>query len=164
MQNMGVGRGMKIGKESIAGAIAAMERWMLRDHAAIRAWERAALDLWMRAFSGNPGITPQIVPDPTNNPLERMQVNVDPAAAGTTAAAIVRHLGALEPAIVVRDHEVELGYFQLDPCNLAPGQAEIVAATVGEVLKGAAAIRLQPDDHDRQRNGGVAAYQNWLAD
>jgi L-seryl-tRNA(Ser) seleniumtransferase len=164
MQNMGVGRGMKIGKESIAGAIAAMERWMLRDHAAIRAWERAALDLWMRAFSGNPGITPQIVPDPTNNPLERMQVNVDPAAAGTTAAAIARHLGALEPAIVVRDHEVELGYFQLDPCNLAPGQAEIVAATVGEVLRGAAAIRPQPDDHDRQRNGGVAAYLNWLAD
>jgi hypothetical protein len=39
-----------------------------------------------------------------------------------------------------------------------------VAATVGEVLRGAAAIRPQPDDHDRQRNGGVAAYLNWLAD
>ncbi len=163
MQNLGIGRGMKIGKESIAGAIAAMEAWMVRDHDGIRAEERAALDLWMRAFSGNAGITPQIVPDPTNNPLDRMQVNVDPATAGTTAAAIARHLGTFDPAIVVRDHEVELGYFQLDPCNLAPGQAEVVAATVGEVLRSAAGIAPQPDDYDRQRNGGVTPYLTWLA-
>jgi len=39
---IGIGRGMKIGKESIAGAIRAIERWMARDHAAIRAEERAA--------------------------------------------------------------------------------------------------------------------------
>jgi D-glucosaminate-6-phosphate ammonia-lyase len=164
MQNMGIGRGMKIGKESIAGAIAAMEAWMVRDHAAVRAAERAALELWMRAFSGNPGITPRIVPDPTKNPLDRLQIDVEPAAAGTTAAAIARHLGGLDPAVVVRDHEVELGYFQLDPCNLAPGQAEIVAATVGEVLRNTAAIPPQPDDRDRQRNGGVASYLHWLAD
>jgi L-seryl-tRNA(Ser) seleniumtransferase len=155
---------MKIGKESIAGAIAAMERWMVRDHAAVRAEERAALELWLRAFSGNPGIIPRIVADPTDNPLDRMQVDVDPAAAGTTAAAIARHLGGLDPAIVVRDHEVELGYFQLDPCNLAPGQAEVVAATVGEVLRNAASIRPREDDYDRQRNGGVAPYLGWLAE
>lgn len=162
MQNMGIGRGMKIGKESLAGAIAAMEGWMTRDHAAIRAGERAALEQWLRAFSGIPGITPRITPDPTGNPLERMQIEVDPAS-GSTAAAIARHLGNLEPAVIVRDHEVELGYFQLDPCNLLPGQAEIVAATVGEVLRNAAAIRPQPDDADRQRNGGVTPYLNWLA-
>ncbi len=163
MQNMGIGRGMKIGKESIAGAIAAMERWMARDHAAIRAEERAALDLWLRAFSGFPGITPQIVADPTSNPLDRMQINVDPAAAGTTAAAIARYLGGLEPAIVVRDHEVELNYFQLDPCNLAPGQAEVVAAAVAEALGNAAAISPRADDFDSQRNGGATAYLTWLA-
>lgn len=164
LQNLGIGRGMKIGKESIAGAIAAMEAWMARDHAAVRKAERAALELWLAAFAGNPGITPEIVPDPTGNPLERMQVNVDPVTSGTTAAALARHLGTLDPAIVVRDHEVELGYFQLDPCNLAPGQAEIVAATVGEVLRDARAIAPRADDHDRQRNGGVTPYLTWLAD
>lgn len=161
LQNVGIGRGMKIGKESIAGAIAAMRRWLVRDHAAIRAEERAALDLWMSAFGGNPGIRPEIVADPTSNPLDRLQVNVDPKAAGTTAAAIARHLAGLDPAIVVRDHEVELNYFQLDPCNLAPGQANIVAETVGAVLKNAAAIPTRPDDLDGARNGGVNAYLNW---
>ena len=37
LQNIGIGRGMKVGKEGIAGAIAALEAWATRDHAAIRA-------------------------------------------------------------------------------------------------------------------------------
>ena len=162
LQNIGIGRGMKIGKESIAGAIRAMERWMARDHAAIRAEERAALDLWLQKLTGIPGITPRIVPDPTGNPLDRLQIDVDPAQAGTTAAAIARHLSGLEPAIIVRDHEVELNYLQLDPCNLAPDQAEIVGRTLSEVLRDAASIPTRPSDLDGPRNGGITAYLNWL--
>ncbi|MBP8931789.1 MAG: aminotransferase class V-fold PLP-dependent enzyme [Paracoccus sp.] len=162
LQNIGIGRGMKIGKESIAGAIRAMERWMTRDHAAIRAEERAALELWQQKLAGIRGITPRIVPDPTGNPLDRLQVEVDPATAGTTAAAIARHLAGLDPAIIVCDHEVELNYFQLDPCNLAPDQAEIVGDTLSEVLRDAASIPSDPSDLDGPRNGGVSAYLNWL--
>lgn len=162
LQNIGIGRGMKIGKESIAGAIRAIERWMARDHAAIRAEERAALDLWQQMLTGIPGITPHIVPDPTGNPLDRLQIEVDPAKAGTTAAAIARHLAGLDPAIIVRDHEAELNYIQLDPCNLAPDQAEIVGRTLSEVLRDAASIPSDPSDLDGPRNGGVSAYLNWL--
>ena len=43
MQNFGIGRGMKVGKESIAGAMAALTAWGNRDAAAIRAREAAAL-------------------------------------------------------------------------------------------------------------------------
>jgi L-seryl-tRNA(Ser) seleniumtransferase len=162
LQNIGIGRGMKIGKESMAGAIRAMELWMTRDHAAARAAEQAALDLWMGQLAGIPGILPRIMPDPTGNPLDRLQIDVDPAVAGSTAAAIARHLGGLDPAIIVRNHEVELGYFQLDPCNLAPGQAEIVGRTLREVLLSASSIAQLPGDTDDARNGGVDAYLNWL--
>ncbi len=34
LQNGGIGRGMKVGKEGIAGTIAALEAWERRDHAA----------------------------------------------------------------------------------------------------------------------------------
>lgn len=162
LQNIGIGRGMKIGKESMAGAIRAMELWMARDHAAARVAERAALDMWMGQLSGIPGILPRIMPDPTGNPLDRLQIDVDPDAAGSSAAAIARHLGGLDPAIIVRNHEVELGYFQLDPCNLAPGQAEIVGRTLREVLLSAHGIPQLPDDADDARNGGVEAYLKWL--
>ncbi len=33
LQNMGIGRGMKVGKESIFGVMAALEAWENRDHA-----------------------------------------------------------------------------------------------------------------------------------
>jgi L-seryl-tRNA(Ser) seleniumtransferase len=37
--------------------------------------------------------------------------------------------------VIVRDHEVEHGFFYLDPCNLHPGEAEIVADRVVEELE-----------------------------
>jgi L-seryl-tRNA(Ser) seleniumtransferase len=43
--------------------------------------------------------------------------------------------------VIVRDHEVEHGYFYLDPCNLHPGEAEQVAEAVAGTLE---AIRGQP--------------------
>jgi L-seryl-tRNA(Ser) seleniumtransferase len=43
--------------------------------------------------------------------------------------------------VIVRDHEVEHGYFYLDPCNLHPGEAELVA---DQVVRTAAAIRGRP--------------------
>ncbi len=162
MQNMGIGRGMKIGKESIAGAIAALRQWQTRDHAGIRAEERRALELWVAALKPIAGINPVIVPDPTANPLERLQVNIDAAKLGASPATVARALGEQDPAIIVRNHETELGYFQLDPCNLKPGQAEMVAAVLAKVCGNAANIVAKDSDAHAARNGGVNAYLTWL--
>lgn len=165
LQNTGIGRGMKIGKESIAGAIAAMEQWMERDHAAVRAEERRALALWTQACDGLPGITARALPDPTANPLERLRVFVDPVAAGATAAQFAVAFGRLDPPIVVRGHEVEKGYFDLDPCNLTPGQAELVRDALPRVLSDTATAAAIDDRsaHGDTRNGGTQAYLDWLA-
>ncbi|MFV0334693.1 MAG: aminotransferase class V-fold PLP-dependent enzyme [Tropicimonas sp.] len=159
LQNIGIGRGMKVGKESIAGLIAAMEGWMARDAAAIRARERVVLDLWLEAVAGLPGIRAAIVPDPTGNPLDRLQITVDPAAAGASAARFAAVFGAQDPALIVRDHKVELGVLQLDPCNLLPGQAEIVADTLSRVLASGPALANGPENDPR--NAGVNGYLGW---
>jgi len=163
LQNIAIGRGMKIGKESITGAIATMEQWMKRDHVAILAQETAALDLWIKTLKGLPGITAVKVPDPTGNPLERLQVNIDSSVAGASAASIARALGERDPAIIVRDHEVELAYFLLDPCNLTPGQADLVADALASVLSRGSEITPRADDLAVARNGGVDSYLTWLS-
>ena len=163
LQNTGIARGMKVGKESIAGVIAALEAWSARDHAAVRAEERKALNLWFEAVADLSGIDAKIVPDPTGNPLDRLQINVDSDVAGASAASFARALGDLDPAIIVRNYEVELGYFQLDPCNLAPGQAEMVAASLATVLSDGAALKSEPNDLNVARNAGVDGYLAWLA-
>ncbi|TPJ83349.1 aminotransferase class V-fold PLP-dependent enzyme [Mesorhizobium sp. B2-5-13] len=127
LQNRGIGRGMKVGKEGIVGAVAALQAWKTRDHDGIRARERKALDCWVEALDGRPGIIAEIAPDPTKNPLDRLKVSVNPAEARIAAWDLADRLAAGDPPVIVRDHEVEHGYFFLDPCNLHPGEELVVA-------------------------------------
>jgi len=161
LQNIGIGRGMKIGKESIFGTIEALREWEKRDHETIRAQEKEVLEHWLNAISGFSGVLVRIVPDPTGNPLERLQVEIDEATFGANAAAVARALSELEPAIIVRNHEVELGYFQLDPCNLKPGQEETVQEALHKVLSKIGHLKNSPEDLELVRNGGVNAYLKW---
>jgi L-seryl-tRNA(Ser) seleniumtransferase len=130
LQNHGIGRAMKVGKESVIGTMAALRAWRQRDAAAIRRREDGYLTLWRDRLNSVPGLFATIVPDPTDNPLSRLEVRVDPAEAGITAWDLADRLAASDPPIIVRDHEVEHGLFYLDPCNLHPGQEGIVAERI----------------------------------
>jgi L-seryl-tRNA(Ser) seleniumtransferase len=134
LQNRGIGRGMKVGKESIAGVMAALQAWMQRDHAAVRAREDAALQLWQRTLEAFPDVSATCLPDPTGNPLQRLRVRVS-AASGWTARRLADALAAGNPPVMVRDYQTDLGHIDLDPCNLHPGEAEKVAAQLATVLR-----------------------------
>jgi D-glucosaminate-6-phosphate ammonia-lyase len=145
LQNLGIGRGMKVGKEGIAGTMAALEAWEHRDADAVRAVELGHLELWLERLQGEPGVSVSIVPDPTDNPLDRLRLAVAPEAAGLTAWELADALAAGDPPVIVRDHEVEHGHFFLDPCNLHPGEAEVVARRILEELARARARAGMPD-------------------
>ncbi len=135
LQNLGIGRGMKVGKEGIVGTIAALNAWERRDHAAVRAMQTEYLMLWRERLDGQPGVTASIVPDPTNNPLDRLKLAVDPEIARISAWELADALAAGDPPVIVRDHEVEHGFFSLDPCNLHPDEAGVVADRLLNELK-----------------------------
>ncbi|ESZ44121.1 hypothetical protein X729_18645 [Mesorhizobium sp. L103C131B0] len=156
LQNRGVARAMKVGKESIAGTIAALEAWEKRDHAGIRRREEAALHLWRDSLQGIPGIVANIIPDPTANPLDRLQIFVSPESR-FSAAGLASALAAGSPPIIVRNHEVERGHFFLDPCNLHPGEAEIVAERLRAVLTAAD----RPADAMRQPRKDSSGALRW---
>ncbi|MER8742956.1 aminotransferase class V-fold PLP-dependent enzyme [Mesorhizobium sp. M1004] len=156
LQNRGVARAMKVGKESIAGTMAALEAWEKRDHAGIRRREEAALHLWEDALQGLPGIVANIIPDPTANPLDRLQIFVS-SESRFSAAGLASALAAGSPPIIVRNHEVERGHFFLDPCNLHPGEAEIVAERLRAVLTAAD----RPADAMRQPRKDSSGALRW---
>ncbi|ACI58933.1 L-seryl-tRNA(Ser) seleniumtransferase [Rhizobium leguminosarum] len=162
LQNMGIGRGMKVGKESIFGVMAALEAWEKRDHAGIRERETSSLNLWKRTLDGRPGVSALIEPDPTNNPLDRLRLIVDPEQAHITAWDLADALARGDPPIIVRDHEVEHRYFYLDPCNLHPGQDVIVANRLAEELDKARAsneiIATPIENRSRHRFDGVLRW------
>ncbi len=162
LQNMGIGRGMKVGKESIFGVMAALEAWDKRDHAGIRERETSYLNLWKQTLDGRPGVIALIEPDPTNNPLDRMRVIIDTDEAHITAWDLADALGRGSPPIIVRDHEVEHRYFYLDPCNLHPGQEKMVASRLAEELDKARAsneiIATPIENRSKRRFEGVLKW------
>lgn len=162
LHNRGIGRGMKVGKEGIVGAIAALEAWQKRDHAAIRERERMSLELWQRALADQPGVAAEIVPDPTGNPLDRLKLSIAPSEARITAWDLADRLAEGAPPVIVRDHEVELGWFQLDPCNLHPGEDQVVAKRLAEELERArAANRPVATSLAERRRKRTAATLAW---
>ena len=60
-------------------------------------------------------------PDPTFNPLDRLKVQSS-RCAHITAWDLADALASGTQPVIVRDHEVEHGYFYIDPCNLHPGE------------------------------------------
>ena len=110
---------------------------------------------------GFDGIKTALNPDITGNPLERLKLSVDPNKAGASARAIGHALAQNTPPIIVRDHEVELGYIQLDPCNLIDGQAKTVAKALHKTLQNAASGKLTEPDATKARNASIQAYLDW---
>ncbi len=135
LQNRGIGRGMKVGKESIAGVMAALQAWGTREHAAVRAREDAALALWLQSLAPFTQVQCFLVPDPTGNPLQRLRVKPG-AASGWTARRLADALAGGDPPVMVRDYQTDLGYFDLDACNLHPGEEHTVARKLQTCLRG----------------------------
>ena len=142
LQNRGLGRLMKVGKEGILGTIAALEAWEGRDHAGARERERKIVSSWLGSLDGHDGIDLAVVPDWTGNPIDRLRVTVDPVRAKLFAWELADRLAGADPAIVVRDDLIEQGFFFLDPCNLEPEEAQLVSdrilALLDEARTGAA--------------------------
>ncbi|MEI5995962.1 aminotransferase class V-fold PLP-dependent enzyme [Paraburkholderia bengalensis] len=164
-QNGGIGRGMKVGKEGIAGVIAALEQWRTRDHEAVRAKERGYLTLWRETLNRQAGVWAEIEADPTHNPLDRLKVHVDPKLARTSAWDLADALANPprdEAPVIVRDHEAELHFFYLDPCNLHAGEAPVVLARIVSELERAQAAP-EPVVTPFHRRGArrLAARRTW---
>ncbi|WGS48705.1 aminotransferase class V-fold PLP-dependent enzyme [Paraburkholderia sp. D15] len=164
-QNGGIGRGMKVGKEGIVGTIVALEQWRQRDHVAVRARERGYLTLWRESLNRCDGVWAEIDADPTGNPLDRLKLHIDPKQAGISAWDLADALARPpegEAPVIVRDHEAELHFFFLDPCNLHPGEEQVVLARIlAELERARGADEPVVTPFHRRDARRLAARRNW---
>jgi D-glucosaminate-6-phosphate ammonia-lyase len=136
LQNNGIGRHMKVGKEGIVGVIAALDLWMRRDHERARRRELDIVALWLRSLGSIRGLAVTREPDATGNPIDR--VRVTPAAeSGLFAWELADRLWRRHPSVRVRDDLLREGHFSLDPCNLADGQERLVAEAIAAEVEAA---------------------------
>ncbi|MGI9421212.1 MAG: aminotransferase class V-fold PLP-dependent enzyme [Geminicoccaceae bacterium] len=135
LQHRGIGRTMKAGKESVVGAMAALQRWETRDHDAERVLEEARVERWLEVLSKIPGLDLSRHADWTGNPITRLKIVVLPEEARAYAWEVATRLAVRNPRIVLRDDLVEHGELYLDPCNVTDDEAEITAFAIAEEMQ-----------------------------
>ena len=132
-----IGRGMKVGKEEIAGLVAAVERYLIVDHDA----EYRELDMRVRQIAerltGLAGVrTEPFVPEVANH-LPHLAVEWEAGRIPLSSAEVRKRLLDGDPRIAV----LERGQngLAVSVWMLRPGEHEIVAARLREVLSNGSA-------------------------
>lgn len=134
LQNKGIGRGMKAGKEAIFGAMAALEYRMREDIPAWTAEQDRKVRLILDALHDVPGLTLCVDPDPNGCPFSRARLTPDPQITGHTAESLTAALAEGDPTVVARAHHADDGYINLDAIEMTDEEIEFACRKVRTIL------------------------------
>ncbi len=132
----GIGRSLKVGKEEIVGLLTALRPFLARDEVAEHADWLAQSRAITEALFNVPGLQCDIVENAQGIPLTR--VKWDEARLRLHGAELVNALAEGDPSIGVGGDGAG-GMITLNPFSLAPGQAQLVAQRLRELLTSASA-------------------------
>lgn len=129
--NAGIGRPMKVGKEEMAGLLAAVKRYIAIDHEERREREERVVAGWCATWDALPGVRAErSFPNEAGQPLPRCELVPDEGAK-LTRDELVRQLREGTPSIAVA--ESEHGIF-VNSMTLTDEEAEIVRARISALL------------------------------
>lgn len=132
-QEHGIGRPMKVGKEGVIGAIAALEAWASDAHEEIRLRTAARVERAAARWSRLVGV--KAAP----HGRAQVRVEIDSRTAGLDAAGLSASLRTQAPAILAWDHHREAGVLLFTLGKVTDAQADYVISQVEEVMRRAAA-------------------------
>lgn len=138
LQNRGIGRPMKAGKEAIIGALAALDLRERQDIAAWTAEQDRKVQLILDALSDIDGLTLQVDADPNGCPFSRARLTPDPDRTGHTAASLRDALAEGDPTVVVRAHHTDEGYINLDAIEMTDEEIAFTCDKIRRLLTGLA--------------------------
>ena len=130
-----IGRPMKVGKEEIAGLLAAVERYVNLDHQRAMEIYEEQVQYVMDAFSDIPYIsTGRNFPSEAGQPMPRAEIVFHEQNPGITRDEMLTQLRAGEPAIALAGAGPN-GVF-VNPQTLEPGQEKIIVGRMREIILG----------------------------
>lgn len=115
IQELGIARPMKVGKETIMGFLAALERYTGGDAKAERARQQRLIDGLTAGLTGLPHTRVEVQQDEAGREIWRVHLALDEAALGFTAVELLDDLRRWEPPIHLRSHWANTGVVAVDP-------------------------------------------------
>lgn len=137
LQNQGIGRPMKVGKEGIFGLLAALDSHRRLDVAAFYRRIEERVDHLCGVLGDVPGVRAEKTNDPTGNPWTRARISIDPQVVELDAATVCRTAARHDPAVVLRQYHAAEGYFEIEVIELTSEEMEIVEDTLRRILNAA---------------------------
>jgi len=129
---MGLGRDLKVSKETMIGMLAALERYLKVDHEAEWNFWKSQVDLIKREMEKVPGVETGYVPKEITNHVPRLWVRWDEKAFNFSRDDCFKALEEGEPSVVAL--RTPLGVTVVT-WMMAPGEEVIVARRLKELLE-----------------------------
>lgn len=133
VQLHGIGRSMKVGKETTFGLLQALDEYIRKEDKSEH--EKEALQALM-PLNELPGIRVSIVQDEAGRAIFRGRVHINTEEAGMDAKQVNDGLRTGEIAVYTRDYGVRQGYFDLDPRSLQGDDMEVILSRINEIMGG----------------------------
>jgi L-seryl-tRNA(Ser) seleniumtransferase len=140
----GVGRPMKAGKESVAGALAAVRLWAAGGSTPRVDVEDQLVNEIVDGLAGTAGLEVRAVPTPHESTSQTsVHIDVDARTAGIQAWQLAQATEALDPSVVLYDYEAASGYLLVDPGLLQQGDSHVIVKAVRDIV-----LSAQEKPHD----------------
>lgn len=133
VQYGGIGRPMKVGKESIAGLLCALEKYTTETDDDKLAGREASVDRIIEGLKGIPGIKVSKKYDEAGRPIPRAWIEVTPRAK-LDAAGLVKALKEGPVAIFTRDHYLNVNCIAIDPRPLLEGDEAAIVEAIRRIM------------------------------
>ena len=133
-----IGRPLKVGKEELAGLLAALEWYLGLDQKALAERRERQVQYLVEGLVGLSGVSAvREFPGEVGVPIPRVLVTLDPDVLGLAKDEVVRRLWQGNPRIAVGgtgEDEISRRSFYINPQTLEEGEEEIVLARLLDAL------------------------------
>jgi D-glucosaminate-6-phosphate ammonia-lyase len=126
----GVGRGFKVGKEEIAGLLAALEHFVARDEEAMGASYLQRLGAIGAVLAAEPGIRTRLVPGTADAPIPLLELTLD-----GPGHDLVRRLQHGDPPVHLGERGAAQGVLTISPQTVRPQDDASLARCVIEAFR-----------------------------
>jgi D-glucosaminate-6-phosphate ammonia-lyase len=130
----GIGRGFKAGKEEIVGLLVALRRFVTLDHEAEALRATRCLESLAGHLAGLPHVATRLRSAMETGRYPWLEVVLDEAGLGRTAAAVSRALQDGDPPVHLGERRAMEGVLIVHPEGLRDGDEAVVAARLAGVL------------------------------
>lgn len=133
----GIGRGFKVGKEEIVGLMTALELYESRDFTAELSRWTTDMEHIVSSVRAVPGVAARVqYPQPNGREVPSAVIRIDSSTGAGDAHTVINALQEGDPPICVFERYAAFGEVVIFPEALRPGEAEIIARRLRDVLKG----------------------------